>query len=186
MIPFQILRDPSSGDFLFQHHTIAFSSSLRVLKHCSSRLSKLEKLPLIQGTPGAGVVVGDPAYKDPKDRIKGTAIEVDRITKLFGSDTVVNIQDTGANVKAVLDWAELPQTVLRSQAFLHYAVHGLGGQYAGDKKLAVNLRRRVEKGALLMAPDSNANSRVKICPPSSMSHPTRRGTESHPTKGTYS
>jgi hypothetical protein len=162
-IPFPILRDARSKSYLFQRHTIAFSPSLRVLKHCSDRLLALKKLPLI--LPEAGVVVGDPAYRNHKRRLEGTCDEVDRITKLFGSEFVRNIKGTYANIKTVTSLAKLPLDRSCSQGFLHFAVHGQGGEYdpsnSNDRKL---------KGVLELA-----HPREKTWPPKEESQHRRTG-----------
>lgn len=73
------------------------------------------------------ILVGNPAYADEKSHLPGTKGEMEAIADLFQktpSRCVGILEGADASVEAVLALAEEPSKENRTQACIHFAVHG--------------------------------------------------------------
>jgi CHAT domain-containing protein len=120
-MPFPILRNSTTGEYLFENHTISFTPVLQVLVHCDQRDISLQESSL-KVVPS--MALGDPEYPLSGDKLLGTLNEINDICDLFSEvevGYVETLHGVEATAKNLLSRAEFPVDEVRG--FIHLAAY---------------------------------------------------------------
>lgn len=128
-VPFPILRNSTTGEYLFEKHTISFTPALRILVQCDQRDLHLQA----STTVAPSVALGNPTYPTSQLRtfkkipsLKFTQKEIVGIQgpkddPFFNDGCVITVTGTEATAARLLALAKLPAGAV--QGFVHVAAH---------------------------------------------------------------
>jgi hypothetical protein len=104
-LPFAALRNPGTGRYLIENHTLSYAPSVSVLRALRQETGTID---------GSALVLGDPLTETGLPELTGARREAQTVARLFGVDALLGSDATESRVRA----AGHPDV-------LHVAAHGI-------------------------------------------------------------